>query len=298
MDFHFSVMFVNLILSVFSCQGDGTSDLTERAIQLDKEPVNGRLENHPEAGIVFRGFDGTLLPLEQLRRVENGNQPKIVPGTTPAHRLRLWGNESLSGIVQSCDDNQIQIQTLAGDRLNVPLAAVQKIVHFQGDAVVFRDDFEEEESSRKMDGHARRTMQLAASGQWGLSLTEPGDRLEYDLPEPLMSGWFETRFWDSGELHASSEWCCEFDFESKVGVRTVQAVLGSAAESYALATPQGPSLPVQRIARQRGWNRLAMRFSPERITILINDAVLTHREHRAVGIGALQAVRVVVRATE
>src|SRR5262245_17144550 len=137
-DFHLLLIFVNLILSDFSCQGDGVPDLTERALQLDKEPAIGGLEPDAEAGFVFRGSDGTLLPLDHLRRVENANQARIVPGTSPAHRVRLWGSESLSGVVQSCDDNRIQIETVAGDRLTVPLAAVQKIVHFQGDAVVFR----------------------------------------------------------------------------------------------------------------------------------------------------------------
>src|SRR6185436_19885978 len=100
-DFHLPLIFVNLILSVFPYQGDGIPDLTERAIQFDKEPLAGRLEKHMEAGFVFRTSDNALIPLEHLRRVENANPPKIVPGTTPAHRLRFWGNESLSGVVQS-----------------------------------------------------------------------------------------------------------------------------------------------------------------------------------------------------
>lgn len=291
-DFHLPAIFVNLILSVFTFQGDGIKDIKERAIQLDKEPVAGRLEQHPEVGFVFRTTDGSILTPRNLRRVENTSQPPILPGTAPAHRLRLWGNESMSGAIQSYDENSIQIETITGQRLNVPVAAVQKIVHFQGDAVIFRDDFEDELTPRKTAGQPRRTEQ-SASGRWGLNLSEPGDRLEYSLPEPLMHGWFEVRFWDSGELSQGLEWSCEFDFESRAGSRTLQVILGSAADSYALATPHGPSLPVQRIARQRGWSRLAMRFSTERLTLLINDAVLTNR---ATGIGSLQAVRFVVRA--
>jgi hypothetical protein len=162
-------------------------------------------------------------------------------------------------------------------------------VHFQGDAVIFHDDFEEADAVRKISGSARRNEGNAASGKWRLSLTAPGDSLQYQLPDLLASGWFEARFWDSGA--AVAPFCCEFDFESKAGTRTVQVILSCDADSYALATPQGPSLPVQRIARRPGWNRLAMRFSPDRITLLINDAVLTHRGS---GVGSLQSVRFVV----
>jgi hypothetical protein len=292
-DFHRLHIFVNLILSVFVHQDDRAMAWNERAIQLDKDPVLGRLQKDAGNGWVFRSSAGELLPVEHIRRIENMAPPRILTGTSPAHRLHLWGTESLSGVIQSLEGGHLKLGTLGNNPLSVPIAVVQRIVHFQGDAVVLRDDFEQAEWPRQLAGESHRSREQVASGDWSLRITAPGDNLEYRLPDPLPSGWFETRFWDSGELRNSPQWYCEFDFDSKVGIRTLQVILGAAAESYALATPQGPSLPVQRIARRRGWSRLAMRFATDRITILIDDAVLTHR---AVGVGSLQAVRIAVRA--
>jgi hypothetical protein len=294
-DFHLPPIFVNLILVVLVGTNVREGIPDERAIQLDKDAVSGRLEHDAQLGWIFRGTDGEAIALRHIRRVENAAPLSIPSGTSPAHRVYLWGNESLSGVVESIDLGQIHFDMPAAHRIHIPLATVQRIVHFQGDAVVFRDDFEGDESLRKVKGQSQRSEGRAASGEWSLRFAAPGDAVEYPITDPVVSGWFESRFWDSGAVRSSVQWSCELDFESQAGIRTIQVILGANAESYALATPQGPALPVQRIARRPGWNRLAVRFSTERFTLLVNDAVLTHR---AIGIGSLRSVRFQVRTAE
>ena len=293
-DFHLQSIFVNLSLLVFGISLVSPAAADERAVLADREPVNGRLEMEPSRGLVFRaGEDRTPLEVRTIRRVERTGPTQIAPGTSPAHRLFLWGNESISGTILAMDGEAIHLKTPAGELLHVPNYLTSRIEHHQGHAVLFREDFESEASSGRVTGEAQRSSAQAESGRWSMRLAKPGDAVEYVLPAPIGSGWLEVRFWDSGQTVAGLEWLCELDFDSKAGVRTLQILLGWESDSYGLATPQGPSFPVQRLARRNGWNRLGVQFAPNRTTALVDDAVLTHRE---VAIGSLRAIRFVVRA--
>jgi hypothetical protein len=292
-DFHLSPIFVNLSLLVLAIPVPIPMGRDERAILADREPVAGRLEIDPAVGLAFRATEGgTPWPIRTIRKVENVGHHAIAPGTSPAHRLYLWGNESLSGTVQSFDGNVVQLKTPAGDVLAVPVYLIAKIEHFQGNAVILREDFERDSPLGRFGGDAKRGSEQAASGEWSLSLTKPGDSLEFRLPDPIASGWVETRFFDSGASAPERQWFFELEFDSKAGVRTLQVLLGWDADSYGLATPQGPSFPVQRLARRTGWNRIGISYSAASTTVLVNEAVLTHRD---VGVGLLRAVRFVVR---
>lgn len=293
MDFHLSPIFVNISLLVSAIPVAPAIAPDERAILTDREPVPGRLAIDPELGLVFRAAgDGASIAVTSIRKVENVGPHPVANGTTPAHRLFFWGNESLSGTIQSIDGETIQVTTPAGDVLRVPLYLISKIEHFQGNAVILREEFESESSAGQFASEAKREKSRAASGQWSLTLGKPGDAAEYRLPNPIAGGWVEARFFDSGTTQPGPQWFCEFEFNSKAGVRKLQILLGWDADSYGLATPQGPSFPVQRLARRTGWNRIGLNFSPESTTVLVNDAVLTHRE---VGIGSLRLVRFIVR---
>src|SRR5262249_40273337 len=151
-----------------------------------------------------------------------------------------------------------------------------KIEHFQGEAVLFRDDFETDRVERHITGSAERTEQQAASGRSSLRLAKRGDTVEYRLPEPVAGGWVEARIFDSGQMQEGLKWVCEFEFSAAASRRLMQVLLGWDADSYGLATPQGPSLPVQHLARRPGWHRLGLRFARERTTVLLDDAVLAY----------------------
>jgi hypothetical protein len=292
-DFHLSAIFVNLSLLVFTIPVESPQSPDERAILADREPVSGRLEIDSALGLVFRPTDGgPPLPVRTIRKVVHAGPRQIAPGTSPAHRLFFWGNESLSGTIQSIDGETVQLKTPAGDVLPVPVYLISKIEHFQGNAVILREEFEDESAAGQFVGDAKRGDARAASGKWSLNLRKPGDAVEYRLPDPIASGWVEARFYDSGAIQPGPQWFCEFEFDSKAGVRQLQILLGWDADSYGLATPQGPSFPVQRLARRTGWNRIGLSYSAESTAVLVNDAVLTHRD---VGVGSLRLVRFVVR---
>ena len=93
-DFHLSPIFVNLSLLVLAIPIAAPMASGERAILADREPVSGRLEVDPSSGLVFRGAEGgPLLPIRTVRKVEFTGPHPIAPGTSPAHRLFLWGTE-------------------------------------------------------------------------------------------------------------------------------------------------------------------------------------------------------------
>ena len=288
-------IFVNITIAVSIISLGIDQPAQERAILLDREPVTGQLEIHPALGVVFRGPDELLLPARQIRRVEAISPPAILPGTSPAHRVHLWGNETLSGQVHAIDGTMLQLNSSVGERVKVPLYLVNKITHFRGDAVLIRDDFEGDLPLRQLAGSAQLDDRTVSSGRQAVRLAKAGDELEYHLARPIGAGWVEARVFDSGETDPALQWVCELEFESRGGPRAIGIILGWTEESYGLATPQGPSLQVQHIARKRGWSRLGVRFAPDRTTILIDEAVLTHRSLSA---GSLRAVRFLVQTTE
>jgi len=292
-DFHVSAIFVNLSLLFLSPAAAGATRPDEQVVVLQSKPDSGRLEMDSQGTIFFRAARrGNIVAAEDILKITQTSPPTIAPGTSPAHRISLWGSEQLSGTVLSIDDAAALVRGPAGDRLRVPLYLVSKIEHAHGDVVVLRDDFEEELPARRTGGEGRRARDRAASGDWAFRLEKAGDSLRYQLAEPVGAGWFEAWFFDTAREQPGQEWSCELEFNSPAGVRTVQVLLGGGIESYGLLAPQGPTLPVQRLARRAGWNRLALRFSAGRTTLLIGDAVLSHGE---VGLGMLRAIRFVVR---
>jgi len=295
-DSHRSPIFVNLSLLVLMLTTGPTARADEHAILLDKEPVPGRLRFDSSGDLIFQATENqTVLPVRVIRKVENPGRPKIAPGTLPALRLSLWGTESISGNVQSIEDDWVQLETPAGDRLRVPLFLISKIEHAHGAAVFLRDDFESDQPLRRLSGTAAIDRDRAATGRGSGRLAKPGDLIEYRLPQPVASGWLEARFLDSAQTEGKSTWFCELEFDSRMGMRTLRVTFGWDGECYGLESPQGPSLQVQRLSRREGWSRLGVRFSADTTSVLLDDAVLTHRD---VGFGSLKTIRFGVRSGE
>ncbi len=286
---------VNLALVVLSLLCGPRASAEEQAVLTDGSVLRGRLELDGAAAVFRSPERPAPVPAPLIRRVLRTEPPSVPRGTPPPHRVRLWGDESLSGTVEAIANDALELRTLDGQHLRVPISLVASVEHAHGEAVVLRDDFEAELPARHVAGQAARSGDRAASGDSSLRLAEPGDAVEYTLAEPVASGSFEVRFFDSAKLRADREWVAELDFASADGVRPVQVLLGWAADSYGLLTPRGPTLAVQHVARAAGWNRLGVRFSPGHLSVLIGDAVLTHGD---AGVGQLRAVRFLVRTPE
>jgi hypothetical protein len=292
---HFQPVFVNLSLLVSAALPVSAAASDEQAITSETGAITGRLERNDEAGFVFRAPGQAAVPLREVRRVVRlAASPAPMRGS-PAHRVTFWGDESLSGTVESLDGAVVILDTPAGERLRIPRYLVAKIEHFVGDAVIVHDDFENADASRRITGEPQRTSKQAVSGQASLSLNKPGDTIEYALADPIGRGWIELRFWDSGQPVAGFEWVCELTFDSRSGPRVVQVFLAWDADSYGLATPDGPALPVQRLARRRGWRRFAAQLAPDRVTMLIDDGVLAHGQ---AALGRLRSLRLALRSTD
>jgi len=290
----FQPIFVNLSLLV-SALTTVSEPPNEQAITTDAGAVAGRLERDDKAEFVFRAPDRSALPLREIRKVVRLTPSPVPSRGSPAHRITFWGDESLSGTIESLDATAIHLHTPSGERLAVPRYLVSKIEHFVGDAVIVRDDFESADTPRRITGEPQRTTRQAVSGQSSLCLTKQGDAVEYALADPIGRGWIELRFWDSGQPLAGLEWVCELAFDSRSERRVVQVFFAWDAESYGIATPDGPALPVQRLARRRGWRRFAAHLAPNRITMLIDDGVLTHGD---AALGRLRSLRLALRATD
>ena len=99
---------------------------------------------------------------------------------------------------------------------------------------------------------------------------------------------------DEGKVVAGQRWTLELTFRGPNGPATMRILLGWAEESMAVESPDGPTLPVQRLARSPGWHRLSLRFGPEQTEIAVDGKELAHGKSPS---GPLDAVRIATSMT-
>ena len=100
--------------------------------------------------------------------------------------------------------------------------------------------------------------------------------MTHNLEEPLEAGRLELAFHDDGAIAAGRECVIEPAFRGQNGRSVIRIILGWSEESLAVESPNGPALPVQRLARTPGWHRLTLRFSPEQTEISVDGKELAH----------------------
>jgi hypothetical protein len=149
---------------------------------------------------------------------------------------------------------------------------------------IFHDDFETDLKAWKLMGSPALNEREHISGRRSLLLKEPGQEAAYKMPAPLKAGRFGVNF----HVPAATEgarWLVEAMF----GKQSVKVILVGTGDHYAVETDI-PAGQTRRLARETGWHRLSVRFSPDYLLVGIDDRLSWESGKDGPG-GALTSVR-------
>ena len=293
MDLPLLANFVNLGLILFCTSSTPPREPKELAILTDGTVVHGHLACGSDGLFLSAHSSGYVrIPLRSIREIRVVGKSDISVESHPAHTLVFWGNESLSGWVQSIDSQTTSIRMSVGELLEVPRYLIASIIHMRDEVVGLSDDFEEDAVSSRYLVGASLSEEQSNTGQRTCRLQRSGDSVTIKLAGSVGSGLFEVWYYDSYENRNDVEWICEYAFRSPSQERRLQVLLGWAADSYGLITPDGLSFAVRRIVRRAGWNLLRLRFSPKQMTLMVGRAVLGSAK---VNLGYLHSIQFRIR---
>jgi hypothetical protein len=261
----------------------------------DGRPIAGRLEGDASAGFRFvprgEGAEGgataALEPGSIITFEGAGRDPLDSP---PPFRVLVGETARLSGSLRELTPERVRLRVgRQGAEVTLPRGCVQAIVQRPGEARVLAEGFESLDPSRwTIDGKP----ELATRPRPGVRLPADGASMTHNLEEPQAAGRLELAFEDDGTIAAGRESVVEATFRGPAGRSVMRIILGWAEESVAVESPNGPALPVQRLARKPGWHRLVLRFGPDQTEISVDDKELAHGKGPG---GPLTSIRLATR---
>lgn len=238
----------------------------------------GRLEGDPVGGFRFVGVDAKTTTLARGTLIQGPGRGTATAAGLPPFRVELGLGRRISGRLGAVDGGQVQLLDVSGEgKLTVARAGVLAVVQRPGETQVFHDAFESLDTNRwSVVGEPEVTAEPRVTGARSLRVPAGGASLTHRLEEPFGAGRLEVAFHDDGTVAAGRQWFVDLTFRNPNGRETVRVVLGWAEDSLAVEAPRGPSLAVQRLARKRGWHRLAVRFGPELCEVGVDGNELAH----------------------
>jgi len=259
--------------------------------------VEGRLTGTASSGFSFIPTDGSAqLMLEAGALVQFDGAGPDSPAGAPLFRVLIGNVLRLSGSLRSISQTGVRLGvSWQRPEVVLPRAAVQVVLQRPGVARVLVDNFETLESSGwSKSGKISLVDEPHASERKSLRIPSDGASVARKLDEPLSAGRFELAFHDDGAVAPGLRWSIDLTFLSRTGPAVVRIVPGWADEVLAVESPNGPALPVQRLARTPGWHRLDLRFSPDSTEISVDGKDLAHGKGPegplvSMKIGSLQA---------
>jgi hypothetical protein len=241
--------------------------------------VDGWLEGDNRSGFRFRPRDpGTALALEAGSMIQaNGSSADALAGLPP-FRVLVGESLRLSGLIRSISESSVRVKlSWHGEEVVLPRPGVQSVIQRPGEARVLADGFDRLDASRwSIEGKASIVADPHLSEKSSLRLGADGASVIHRLSEPLPAGRIDLAFFDDGSVVPGCQWFAELTFQGPSGPLVIKVDLGWTEESLAVECPRGPSLPVQRLARTRGWHRLAFRFRPDQTEISVDGKELAH----------------------
>jgi hypothetical protein len=267
----------------------------DRALLADGREVSGTLVEDPSGRLQFTSSAAAEpIPASLIQRVTFATGRAPVSPTTPLWRINLWAQDQvLTGRVVDLGRDSASLDLLGLGEISVPRGVLAGIHIPASELAVVYHDFEGTAPGWSSPGEAFTFDESRhLSGRRSIRLDRPLATTTFALPRPVDAGRVELSFWDDGNVHRGSQWLVEAEFSTVTGPQRLRVLLGWNAETFGLEAPDGPSLPVQQLARESGWRRLRIGFNRLRCLILIDDAVLTAGEGPR---GPLQALRLVRR---
>ncbi|MGO9469462.1 MAG: hypothetical protein ACLQIB_06560 [Isosphaeraceae bacterium] len=241
--------------------------------------IEGRLEGDSRSGFRFRPREAeTPLAIEAGSVIQaNGSSADSLAGLPP-FRVLVGESLRLSGLIRSISESSVRLKlSWQGEEVALPRPGVQSVIQRPGEARILADGFDRLDASRwSIEGKASIVADPHLSDKSSLRLGAEGASVIHRLAEPLPAGRMDLAFFDDGSVVPGRQWFAELTFQGPSGPLVFKIDLGWTEESLAVECPRGPSLPVQRLARTRGWHRLAVRFGPGQIEISVDGKELAH----------------------
>ncbi len=196
-------------------------------------------------------------------------------------RLLLPDGQRLTGRLLATNGDAVALRTAWADRLEAPRSAVVALRQPAGRLSLFEDDFGDGLKAWAVSG--RPAVEGDPPVVW---LSEPGQRMTYAPAEPPETGRVGVNFRDRDA--AGGRWLAELRFQGAGEVHTLRVTLAGRGDVYEVEPP-GVSGDAHRVGRSPGWHRLEVRFSPDSLAVLCDDAVLWSDPRRGPG-GTLRQV--------
>lgn len=262
------------------------------------ERIEGWLEGDVRSGLRFRPRQpGAAIAIEAGAVIQaSGSSADSLAGLPPFHVL-VGETLRLSGLVQSISESSVKVKlSWQDEEVKLPRPGVQSVIQRPGEARVLAEGFDRLDPSRwSIEGKAAIATDRFLSEKSSLRLAAGGASVKHRLAQPLAAGRIDLAFFDDGSIIPGRQWFLELAFEGPGGPLVIEVDLGWSEESLAVLCPRGPALPVQRLARTRGWHRLMIRFGPAQTEISVDGKELAHGKSLD---GLLAAIRLATASTK
>jgi len=273
---------VALVLAFIACTtvSRGQTGASVEALESPSgKHALGSLEGDTRSGFRFRSRDsGTPAAIApgSILHMDGFSQDSLVG--LPPFRVVVGEMLRLSGMIRSINESRVMVKlSWQDEEVALPRPGVQSVIQRPGEARVLADGFERLDAARwSIEGKASISADPRFSDKSSLRLGGEGASVIHRLAEPLPAGRVELAFFDDGSVVRGRQWFAELTLQGPSGPVVIKVDLGWTEESLAVECPRGPSLPVQRLARARGWHRLAVRFGPDQTEISVDGKELAH----------------------
>ena len=252
----------------------------ERLDTPDGRHLTGTLRGEGPSGLRFE-------PAEGAPPVTLGPGSAVVfeplatasAAATPPFHAELGLGQRISGRLGGVGDADVTLEDGPGhEAVRLVRGGVLALRQRPGEVQVFQDGFEAlDPRTWKSVGDPSLADEPRLVGGHSLRLPAGGSGVTYRIPDPIGSGRLEVAFHDDGRVVPGHRWFVDLKFRGPAGDEWVRALLGWDEDTLAVQTsPDGPALPVQRLARRPGWHRLIVRFGPERTDLTVDGFALAH----------------------
>lgn len=254
----------------------------------------GRLHFERSTGFRFQA-EGEAGAAAQVQSIAPGGVVEFTAGgartvtVPPAFQAMLGETGRISGSLRAISPDAVTLAVpWQSEAVVIRRPGIQSIVQRLGEARILADGFDSLDAD--VWGVVGQPRVVVDGGESALMLPPGGTSIEHRFDEAIEAGRVDLTFRDDGVVRPGKSWSLVLNFRGPGGTAPLRVLLGWAEESLAVETPDGPGLPVQRLARNDAWRRLTIRFVGDRTEVSVDGKDLAHGRGPT---GPLESIRIV-----